>query len=493
MQIAEESSVAEKGEIRFRTPLSAAPAFLLLLYFVSFIALSASFGYPGTLAFRISSLLVLGWTMVGTRTANRSFLPVAAWLCLAAVCGCGYFNVFFSRADGVSLPHHVRAEGAVLTIRPWGSREMAVVDSPQGRYVLRFVSKPLREGDIVRFAGRTRGFRRAEGAREFDELRFWRAKGARAYIEDADIEVTGKSLGAARWRAAMNDRIEATLPRRTAGYLAAILTGKRSSALNSLHRAVGTSHLLAVSGFHVALVWGIVWFFFRRMRFRFLLVSVSIWLYVLLAGAAPSALRAAFMIQLAIAGRILGRVGNGFNTTSAAGVLLLLWNPWLFWDIGWRLSMLAVLCITAVSALSIGAQKKYLVAGPAVWLATSAQATWSFGKVPVAGVFVNFLALPVFAVLFQGALLLSLPALLGLPGARFFNMVVEFCFARWEQFSLNVLYLCPWDLAFSWPVLAIAVFVLTAFFACANGFGRHRALAMACLAAIALWALRTLV
>ena len=53
------------------------------------------------------------------------------------------------------------------------------------------------------------------------------------------------------------------------------------------------------------------------------------------------------MAQICIAAEALGRPHSSFNNVSAAACLMLLYNPWSFFDVGWRLSVLAALFITA--------------------------------------------------------------------------------------------------------------------------------------------------
>jgi competence protein ComEC len=365
----------------------------------------------------------------------------------------------------------------VLDERRWGYGRTAVVSSPAGRFVLRLEQNAPRisEGDIVSFSGTAEGFERAGESRAFDEFLYWRVKGARAAVSSPEVKKIGVSRGMARWRALLKKRISATLPPRTAGYVLAAFTGARDPSLESLHRSVGTSHLLAVSGTHVAIVFGISWFFLKGFRHRLFLISLVIWLYSLLSGAAPSALRAALMIQLVIIGRMTGRSGKPFNTVSAAGAMMLMYNPWLFWDVGWRLSMLAVLSITSMSSFKISRDAKFFLVTPLVWLATTLQAAWTFESSPLIGIVANFFALPVFAVLFPVSFALSIPSLAGMPFGRPLAAIPEFLFARWERLSQNLLIFCPWELSFSIPLLAAGTAALTFLFASASGFERSRA------------------
>jgi competence protein ComEC len=392
------------------------------------------------------------------------------------------------------MPKTAERGGTVIDVRRWGYGVAAVVDSTDGRYVMKFradddLPENLSQGDIVVFSGVFEPFERAEEPREFDEYLYWRARGAVAALTDPIAKIAGSSRGVARWRAVLEKRIRKALPPRTAGYALASLVGKKDASLETLHRSVGTSHLLAVSGAHVAIVYCIFWSLLRGMKARLYILSAAIWFYVAMTGLGPGAVRAAIMIQLVIIGRIIGRAGKTFNTVSLAGVLMLFHNPWIFWDVGWRFSMLAALAITAASALDVPGEVKIFLASVMAWLATSVQAAWTFDSTPVVGIIANFFAIPVFTVLFPFSFAFSLPSMIGMPWGRFASAVPEFLFVRWERLSNNLLMLCPWQLSFSATLLLIGVSALTFFFAVASGFEKRGAVLAAAINTIGLCAI----
>jgi competence protein ComEC len=153
-------------------------------------------------------------------------------------------------------------------------------------------------------------------------------------------------------------------------------------------------------------------------------------------------------------------------------------NPWIYRDVGWRMSVLSVMTLASISSLDIAPWAKYLAASPAVWLATSVQAAWAFGAVPLSGAVINFFAVPVFAFLLPVAAFLSLPAVAGFKIGRLPAAIAEASFALWERFSNNVTFLVPWKVDFSAPLLASGVAVLSFLFARACGFTRPRAIAV---------------
>jgi competence protein ComEC len=460
------------------SPLGQAPAFALLINFSLAVFLAEDMDFPFAVAAVLSMMAATGWFLVGTEWPPKSSLPVAA--ALLALSLAGTFVIYRWVSEAEIPPGRIDATGVVAAERKWGFRRIALVRTGGRRLVVRY-GGGASPGDTVRFSGRIEPFKRSGDGREFDEFKYWKARGASSAVDARRFEVTGRSAGIALWRDTLAKRIKSRLPRLTAGYIAAAWVGERDEELNDFHRNAGTSHLLVVSGLHVGIVALICAAVTRRLTVRFFITSAVIWFYALLSGAAPSSVRAALMIQLALIGRASGHKGGAFNGTSVAAAIMLVYNPWLFWDIGWRLSVLSVLTLSSIQSLGIGQTAKWFAASPAIWLITSVQSAWTFGAVPLAGAVINFFAVPVFGLLLPTASLLAAPSVAGARAGRYAAMWAESAFLAWERFSGNMTRLIPWSADFS-PLLAVSGAVLAIFlFARGGGFSNARAAAALCL------------
>ncbi len=116
--------------------------------------------------------------------------------------------------------------------------------------------------------------------------------------------------------------------------------------------ATGVSHILAVSGFHVAVVCSFLSFLlsiFSRNQFsvwlKYLLTMALLWSFVFLTGLAASAVRAGLMLSFYLTGRVLQRNSDSYNTLAAAAFCMLAYNPLYLFDIGFQLSYIAVFFI----------------------------------------------------------------------------------------------------------------------------------------------------
>ena len=113
--------------------------------------------------------------------------------------------------------------------------------------------------------------------------------------------------------------------------------------------ASGASHVLAVSGLHVGIVFWVIVLVFgflqrqKKGRFIFMILSVSIlWFYAFITGLSPSVMRASAMFSIVVIGENLNRKSNIYNSLAASAFILLLINPNNLYDIGFQLSYSAV-------------------------------------------------------------------------------------------------------------------------------------------------------
>ena len=115
----------------------------------------------------------------------------------------------------------------------------------------------------------------------------------------------------------------------------------------------GTTHIMAVSGLQVGLLFFLTTGLLRRffggtLGFRYWSAGVGlavIWSYAFLTGLSASVLRAAVMFSFIIVARASGRQSTIYNTLAVAAFALLCYNPYLLVDVGFQLSFLAVLSI----------------------------------------------------------------------------------------------------------------------------------------------------
>lgn len=134
-----------------------------------------------------------------------------------------------------------------------------------------------------------------------------------------------------------------------ASLLTGILLGVEGGIPKDVYEAfaaTGTAHIIAISGFNIAIISGLFFQIFRRAlgpRRAIWPSIVGVALYTLLVGASASVVRAAVMGILYLLGRHLGRPTYAPASLAAAAVGMTLLNPLVLWDVGFQLSFAATL------------------------------------------------------------------------------------------------------------------------------------------------------
>lgn len=138
-------------------------------------------------------------------------------------------------------------------------------------------------------------------------------------------------------------------------------------------QASGAAHVLAVSGLHTGIIYGILLGFLtlggrykplyeNRLGRRALSMSVIgvMWFYALLTGMTPSVVRAVLMVTIFEIGRMAYRQAFSLNTIAAAAVLILIVKPTDLWSVSFQLSFAATTAIVALVGGGAFAINRYL-------------------------------------------------------------------------------------------------------------------------------------
>ncbi|MBX3399315.1 MAG: ComEC/Rec2 family competence protein [Gemmataceae bacterium] len=143
--------------------------------------------------------------------------------------------------------------------------------------------------------------------------------------------------------------LDDTLPPREAALARALLLGDGSAMDRDEWDAfarTGVLHVLAISGQHLIILAGFVWWTLRlvgvRRRTGALAVVALVVGYAILTGLRPSAARAAIMVAVACGGLLLRRPVHRANTFALAWLAVLAWNPTDPFTTGCQLSFLSV-------------------------------------------------------------------------------------------------------------------------------------------------------
>ena len=199
-------------------------------------------------------------------------------------------------------------------------------------------------GDRVSAAGRLRA------RPDSDYGRYLERTGVAATLDARSLELmarpTDPTTRIESIRRASADALALVLPEPEAGLAAGILLGLRDRVDRELAAAfttAGVSHVVAISGWNIAIVAGIIGAVAARLsrRRRVVITLAVVAAYVLLVGTSPSVVRAALMAGIVMVARESGRAGRAAAALGWTVVVLLVVEPAMLLDAGFQLSALA--------------------------------------------------------------------------------------------------------------------------------------------------------
>jgi competence protein ComEC len=217
-------------------------------------------------------------------------------------------------------------------------------------------------GDAVEIVGRLQSPHGPANPGEFDYAAHLRDQHIRAVVEvrktpDGVVRIAeGWHWLPAGWLAQLRGWGQRTLlrmlPAEQGGVAVALVLGEGSVMTNEdwdQYKRTGVIHALAISGYHLVILSGFLWFAVRfvPIRRQYAAVGIAIFLlgYALLAGGRPPAIRAAVIVCVAAGGILLRRPILTANTFALSWLVVGLINPADWFDAGCQLSFLAVALI----------------------------------------------------------------------------------------------------------------------------------------------------
>lgn len=369
-----------------------APLFPLALVLTSGIVVDRYANVPIGLSLLVAVLGLVAWGVAWTGRAHGLSLVYLA----GAVAGVGaayhHWNHFSAHEDDVGAvatpdPQPARLRGtldeepvliwhppndglqsfsrpnptqSVLRVRARRDRNDWLPAS--GRVRLVIAGRPaesLHVGDEVEAVGRLVAPPAPANPGEFDYAKHLRDQRIRAMLlvqktaDGVERLAEGSAWSPAGWLAALRGRgdhaLRDAMPEGQAGVAAALLLGEGAAMSTEewqQYIRTGVVHVLAISGQHLVILAGFLWFALRVIGVRTAhgawVVGLVVFGYALLAGGRPPVLRSAVMVAVACGSLILRRPPLTANAFALAWIAVAAANPGDLFDTGCQLSFLAV-------------------------------------------------------------------------------------------------------------------------------------------------------
>lgn len=314
----------------------------------------------------------------------------------------------------------------------------------------------LLPGEIIAFKGRVRVPSDGGDSLAFDYARYMAMQGAAGVVYlprgawqrvgEARLTVAEHML---RLRQRLVERYMTTaFEDEVLGVLAALTLGDKralSDEQREVYGRAGASHVLALSGMHVGVVYGMLalamGLLLRRFALRWVrevLTVALLWLFALLVGMPASVVRAVMMCTLYVLARWLSDgTAAPLHVLSLTALVMLVARPLYLFDVGFQLSFMAMAAILwlvprmeeLVVTYRTHPVVAYVVAmvcmSVAAQLGTFPLVLHHFGTFPTYFLISNLLVVPCLSLVLMLSLAWWALLLTGLPGAQWLAMVLQ--------------------------------------------------------------------
>lgn len=410
-------------------------------------------------------------------TWKRSW-PAAILLPLACATGILYYHFYFAvRAARTSVPFETAISfSGIVAAEPGHSAKSEYFPlrlGPPLRGKIKVVVPPgsgFRYGDEVALQGRVQ---QPENERDLPAAVFPKAaltgRGRGSPIRQALSDLKYKLLQA----------LPRYLPAAEAAFLGGITLGAKASfspEFIAALAATGTTHLVALSGYNIAILvfvvfGGCLWLFGRRTAFY--LTTLAILLFVAMVGAEPSVVRASAMGFVVLLARELGRPYGLPTALLWTAFFMIIFDPGSMFLPGFQLSFMSLLGIVYLSpvilkrlgaaagegAAFLGSFRENAVLTISAQLAVAPIALNNFGGVSLTSFLANALILPFMPItMFFGFVLLACG--LAFPPLGVLAGLVSHIFLAYEIAVIRLFAAFPLPVTATLPALAIALYYL---------------------------------
>lgn len=232
------------------------------------------------------------------------------------------------------------------------------------KFVLLYIRSPEQlnffPGDFIRAEGWYSAIPGPLNPNAFDARVYYNTLGIRyqMYCKGSNVSIVAPAKNSitrvtARWQASLSGLVKKHISPQVAQLTNALVWGDRSDMDSEVRDAFadsGAMHVLSVSGMHVAIIYSMLFFIlgspssgpFIHRVVRFTCYSSAIVLYMGLTGACPAVVRAGLMILLYLFGKSMGWNTQVWNLLGFAAFVMMWINPYVWQNLGFQLSFLAM-------------------------------------------------------------------------------------------------------------------------------------------------------
>ena len=211
--------------------------------------------------------------------------------------------------------------------------------------------KKIKVGSEIKLTGKFKDLNKMS-YESFDYGRYLRSMGYKGLIYLKDYSIVGNNL-MYEYIYKVKSYISNTiryLYKTNSDFINSMMLGQKDDLSQNeklMFTRTGTSHIIAISGLHTGILSGLIIFMMGKINkiYKLIVLSTMMFIYSAMVGNSPSIIRAImFMISLYLS-FFLDRKMDKISTLSFIGILFVINNPYIIYNISFQLSFLATLSI----------------------------------------------------------------------------------------------------------------------------------------------------
>ncbi|QYE98527.1 ComEC/Rec2 family competence protein [Paraclostridium sordellii] len=220
-------------------------------------------------------------------------------------------------------------------------------------YVINDYSKKIniKPGDIVEVSGKFKHYKELKFD-DFNYGRYLKSNGYEGTIDIKSYRIVNKNViysNIFKFKERISKSIK-YLYKDKSKFINSILIGEKENIdkeTKEIFSKTGVSHILALSGLHVSVLITIIGYSIGGINnfYKFILISIILCVYSLMVGQSPSIVRAIYYSLISYLGIFIFKRPDGISSLSFIGIILLINNPYIIYNISFQLSFLATLSI----------------------------------------------------------------------------------------------------------------------------------------------------
>lgn len=273
------------------------------------------------------------------------------------------------------------------------------------KYKFKVFNNKYQKGDIVFVEGRMIKIPSPKNPYDFNERMYYKIKGV-DYSFKGRMKLIKRDKNFTNYiRKKISEKFDTILPDKESSIIKAMILGDKedlSLETKNLYRNLGISHILVISGTHIGIIYIILFKILpiKKEKTKYFLIGIFLILYLLFTGKSVSTIRAVTMIIFIMIGKYLDKEIDILEIVNLTMLLIIIFNPWFIYDIGFQLSFSAVYSLILIKPIFdkmyfLNKKIRDLIGGTlSIFIGTLPILTYHFFYVSLLGIIMNIIVVP---------------------------------------------------------------------------------------------------